>query len=70
VLACLNDGELTYAQRNACVEQKVGNTFQGSITWHAERLKTDTTPLACKIDVLQKRLERGQRHVYLGPGTQ
>ena len=41
VLACLNSGELTHAQLNACVEQKVSGTFQGSIAWYAETVKLD-----------------------------
>lgn len=41
VLACLNSGELTHAQLNACVEQKVSGTFQGSIAWYAETVKPD-----------------------------
>ncbi|MFZ0011734.1 MAG: hypothetical protein WAL97_07520 [Halobacteriota archaeon] len=41
VLACFDDGELTHAQLNACVEQKVSGTFQGSIAWYAETVKRD-----------------------------
>jgi hypothetical protein len=41
VLACLDGGELTHPQLNACVEQKVSGTFQGSIAWYAETAKLD-----------------------------
>jgi hypothetical protein len=57
VLACLDGGELTHAQLNACVEQKVSGTFQGSIAWYAETVKLDLE--ARKL----KRRVQGAKHV-------
>ncbi|MFZ0926280.1 MAG: hypothetical protein WCE82_11850 [Halobacteriota archaeon] len=42
VLACLDSGELTHAQLNACVEQKVSAMLQGSIAWYIETVKLDS----------------------------